>query len=43
MRPTSAESEAIGSPVTVRSTTSGVAIDPNATGDVFASRQIPAA
>ena len=43
MRPTFEESAGIGKPVTVCSMISGVPIDPKATGDVFASRQIPAA
>ena len=43
MRPTAALSRASGKPVTVASVTSGTPIEPNATGDVFASKQSAAA
>src|SRR5487761_2696501 len=39
MRPTLAESGPRGNPVTVDSMIRGVPMEPNATGDVFASRQ----
>jgi hypothetical protein len=43
MRPTHADSSASGSPVVPASVTIGMPIDPNATGAVFASMQMPAA
>ena len=42
-RPTMALSASTGSPVTFASVMTGMPIDPNATGDVFARRQMPAA
>ncbi len=42
-RPTIALSAITGRPVTVASVVTGMPIDPNATGAVLASRQIPAA
>ena len=42
-RPTIALSAITGSPVTLASVITGMPIDPNATGAVLASRQIPAA
>ena len=42
-RPTIALSASTGSPVTFASVTTGTPIDPNATGAVLASRQMPAA
>ena len=42
-RPTIALSGITGSPVTLASVMTGMPIDPNATGAVLASRQIPAA
>ena len=42
-RPTIALRSRTGSPVTFASVTTGMPIDPNATGAVLASRQIPAA
>ena len=41
--PTIALSGSTGSPVTLASVVTGMPIDPNATGAVFASRQMPAA
>jgi hypothetical protein len=43
MRPTMAESGSTGSPVTAASVVTGMPIEPNATGAVLASRQMPAA
>src|ERR1700686_2172248 len=43
IRPTFADNAPIGTPVTVCNMTRGVPIDPNAKGEVFASRQIAAA
>ena len=43
IRPTSCESRARGNPVTVASVVRGMPMEPNATGAVLASRQIPAA
>ena len=42
-RPTIADSGSTGSPVTAASVVTGMPIDPNATGAVLASRQMPAA
>ena len=42
-RPTIALSASTGSPVTSASVVTGMPIDPNATGAVLASRQMPAA
>ena len=43
MRPTFALKSSSGSPVIPASVNTGIPIDPNATGAVFASRQMPAA
>ena len=42
-RPTIALSDITGSPVMLASVVTGMPIDPNATGAVLASRQMPAA
>ena len=42
-RPTIALSASTGRPVTLASVVTGMPIDPNATGAVLASRQMPAA
>ena len=42
-RPTIALSARTGRPVTLASVVTGMPMDPNATGAVFASRQMPAA
>jgi len=42
-RPTIALTAASGRPVTLASVTTGIPMEPNATGAVFASRQMPAA
>ena len=43
MRPTQALNAASSNPVMRAKVTTGIPIEPNATGAVFASRQIPAA